>query len=146
MTEGEHAGRWADPHNARPAYHYIMARGIAALLGVMPADDPDRPEVVECLRLALRARNPEFTARGVMNKDSAVEALLLVDRLPPPTRDELGDCGTDEALAVLGRLISTEFRAGRMSLSPGVAGGFFEAVVAGEVPSSSGAGDRASAP
>ncbi|WP_145271386.1 hypothetical protein [Tautonia plasticadhaerens] len=81
-----------------------------------------------------------------MNKDSAVEALLLVNRLPPPTRDVLGDCGTDEALAVLARLISSESRAGRMSLSPGVAGRFFEAVVAGEVPTSPSTSDRASVP
>ena len=31
LTEGKYEGRWADRHNARPAYHYILVRGLAAL-------------------------------------------------------------------------------------------------------------------
>ena len=31
LTEGPRKGRWADAHNARPPYHYIMVRGLAAL-------------------------------------------------------------------------------------------------------------------
>lgn len=31
MTDGPHAGRWLDPHNARPAYHYIMLRALTQL-------------------------------------------------------------------------------------------------------------------
>ena len=31
LQDGTHKGRWADQHNARPAYHYIMVRGLIAL-------------------------------------------------------------------------------------------------------------------
>ncbi len=40
LLDGPHKGRWADPHNARPAYHYIMVRGLTALFAVLPIDDP----------------------------------------------------------------------------------------------------------
>ncbi len=63
LTEGPRKGRWADAHNARPPYHYIIVRGLAALAAVMPKDDADLPAVVESLRLALSARNP--TSRRV---------------------------------------------------------------------------------
>lgn len=74
LTEGPRRGRWADPHNARPPYHYIMIRGLAALSAVMPEDDPDLPKITESLRLALCARNPDFQ-RGVFDLDSAVGSL-----------------------------------------------------------------------
>ncbi|HEY1065168.1 MAG TPA: hypothetical protein VGE52_03635, partial [Pirellulales bacterium] len=60
LTAGPRMGRWADPHNARPAYHYIMIRGLASLAAVLPESDADLPQVVAALRLALRARNPDF--------------------------------------------------------------------------------------
>ena len=35
LTDGPRRGRWADPHNARPSYHYILVRGIAALAAAL---------------------------------------------------------------------------------------------------------------
>jgi hypothetical protein len=121
LTEGARKGRWADAHNARPAYHYIMVRGLAALAAVLSKDDPDLPAVVECLRLALTARNPDFQ-KGVVNADSTVEALVRVKALPPHVAAKLAAGGTDEALGVLERYGAAGFRARRAALGPGAWG------------------------
>jgi hypothetical protein len=125
LTSGPRAGRWADPHNARPAYHYIMVRALAALAAVMPAGDPDLPAIVAAIRLALLARNPDFQ-QGVANAESATEALLLVDRLPPHVAVSLLHCQTDEALATLERFTVGGFRAGLNPLGPGAWGQWLE--------------------
>ncbi len=121
LTSGPRRGRWADPHNARPPYHYIMIRSLAAVAAVMPADDSDLPPLVECLRLALAARNPDFR-KGVFNTDSAVEALVLVKSLPPHVSEELTGCETDQALAVLQRYAAEAYRARTGELGPGAWG------------------------
>jgi hypothetical protein len=121
LTDGPRRGRWADAHNARPAYHYILVRGLAALAAVMPKDDPDLPAVVECLRLALLARNPNFED-GIINADSAVEALTVVKGLPPHVAEKLAKCHTDEALATLERYAAAGFRAKKLPLGPGAWG------------------------
>ena len=69
LTEGPHAGRWVDAHNARPAYHYIMMRGLAQLAAVLPADDPVRAEIMRSLTLGLKTRNAELLGPGAANKD-----------------------------------------------------------------------------
>jgi hypothetical protein len=103
LIEGPRAGRWADAHNARPAYHYIMVRALASLVAVMPEEDAVRPALLDCLRLALRARNPEFASKGIMNVDSSIEALVAVEKLPAAIQAELGPCHVTEALDVLER-------------------------------------------
>lgn len=129
LNQGPREGRWADPHNARPAYHYIMVRGMAALLRVLPASDPDYPLVISCCQRALKSRNREFSTKGVMNKDSSLEALLEVEALPAEIKAALGFTGSAQAIAVLERLVAAELRRGRESLSPGVAGRFFASVL-----------------
>ena len=121
LTEGPRKGRWADAHNARPAYHYIMVRGLAALAAVIPKDDPDLPAVIESLRLALKARNPDFE-KGIFNADSAVEALVRVKTLPLHVSVKLADCGTGEALDTLERYAAESFRARKSPLGPGAWG------------------------
>jgi hypothetical protein len=121
LIEGPRKGRWADAHNARPAYHYIMVRGLAALAAAMPKDDPDLPAVVESLGLARSARNPEFE-KGVFNADSSVEALVRVKWLPPHVAEKLTGCKTDEALGTLERYAAEGFRAGKPPLGPGAWG------------------------
>jgi len=125
LTSGPRAGRWADPHNARPAYHFIMVRALAALAAVMPAEDPDLPAIVEAIRLALLARNPDFQ-QGVANAESAMEALLLVERLPPHVAASLLHCQTAEALATLERFAVGGYRAGQNPLGPGAWGQWLE--------------------
>ncbi len=121
LTDGPRKGRWADAHNARPAYHYIMVRGLAALAAVLPKDDPDLPAVVESLRLALLACNPDFEM-GIVNADSTVEALVRVRSLPPHVAEKLAKCHTDEALATLERYAADGFRAKKSPLGPGAWG------------------------
>lgn len=121
LTEGPRKGRWADAHNARPAYHYIMVRGLAALAAVMPKDDADLPAVVESLRLALSARNPDFE-KGIFNADSSIEALIRVKMLPPHVAEKLTVCKTNEAFEALELYAAEGFRARKTPLSPGAWG------------------------
>jgi hypothetical protein len=94
-----------------------MVRSLAALAAVMPKADADLPIVVECLRLALKARNPDFE-KGVINADSTVEALLQVKALPPHVAEKLANCGTDEALGTLERYAAECFRTKKAPLCP----------------------------
>ena len=81
LGDGRYKGRWCDPHNARPAYHYIMLRGLTSLYSVLPENDPLQDRLAESIRNGLSTRNREFPAKGVMNSDSSLEALLAVKAL-----------------------------------------------------------------
>ena len=94
-----------------------MVRGLAALAAVLPKDDPDLPGIVESLRLALLARNPDFE-KGIVNADSTVEALVRVKSLPPHVAEKLTGCRTDETLATLERYAAEGFRAKKTPLAP----------------------------
>lgn len=83
LAEGPQAGRWGDPHNARPAYHYIMLSALARLAAALPPGHAQRPAVMRALTAGLAARNAEITTQGVMTLDKALECLLLVHRLFP---------------------------------------------------------------
>ncbi len=122
LTEGKHRGRWVDPHNARPAYHYILARSLAALALSLRTDDPERARALHGLRLALRARNGEIIARGIMTREKAMETLLLAGRLP---LREIQDCLVNEARDILARALIADFRAGKLP-APKTWGGYLE--------------------
>lgn len=100
LRESKYVGRWLDPHNARPAYHYIIIRGLLSLLEVLPDSDPDRPAILESIRFAFRARNSDFQ-KGIINADSAMEVLLRAKHLPPAILAELRDCDIDSAFSNL---------------------------------------------
>ena len=127
LTDGPHAGRWIDAHNARPAYHYIMLRALGQLASVLPKDDPDRAEVLHALTLGLRARNHEIVTKGVMNKDKAIEALLLVSHWFREEKAFLKESLSADAFDVLGKLVSEQSREGRSPLGPREWGLFLEA-------------------
>lgn len=129
LLDGPHKGRWADPHNARPAYHYIMVRGLTALFAVLPDDDPDRQPIADSVRAAMQARNSEFKNKGVMNVDSSLEAILLFKSLSAEQQAAIGSCQTDEALAVLERHCVSRLREDGGPFSAGVGGSYFEYVV-----------------
>ena len=126
LTEGPRAGRWLDPHNARPAYHYIMLRALAHLTAVLPGNDTDRPEILRALRLGLLARNRDFTGPGAPNKDKAMETLLLVHHVFAADPAFLQDTLSTVALDALGRLVSAQFKAGAAPLDPREWGLFLE--------------------
>jgi hypothetical protein len=128
LTEGPHAGRWNDPHNARPSYHYIMLRSLAELATAMPDDDANRPTVVAALRLGLLARNKDFLDQGAPNKDKAMELLLKVNRSFAGTPDFLRETKSSDALDALAKLVSEQARRGSSPLGPCEWGHFLEFV------------------
>ncbi len=129
LTAGPHAGRWVDPHNARPAYHYIMMRALADLASVLPKDDATRPEIMRALTLGLKTRNEEILGPGVANKDKAMEALVMVNRLFADDAAFLRESRSAEALDALGKLVSEQFLKGGAPLGPREWGMFLEYVV-----------------
>lgn len=129
LADGPHAGRWVDPHNARPTYHYIMMRALAQLAAVMPKDHPARAEILHALTLGLKTRNAELLGPGAANKDKAMEALLLVNRLFAGDAEFLRESRSVEALAALGKLVSLHYRQGAAPLGPREWGLFLEFVV-----------------
>lgn len=128
LEEGPRAGRWHDPHNARPAYHYIMLRGLAELAIALPADHAARPKVLAALTLGLKARNQDFLRQGAPNKDSAMEALLLVNRGFAHDERMLAETLSVDALAALATLVTTQARRGNVPLGPTHWGQFLEYV------------------
>jgi len=126
LTDGPRAGRWVDPHNARPAYHYIMMRALARLAGVLPEGHAARDEIVRALRLGLTARNAEILSLGVMNRDKAFEALVLVSRTFAKDEAFLKETRSAEALRAVCVLVSEEARRGKRPLSPNEWGLFLE--------------------
>ena len=133
LADGPRAGRWMDPHNAKPAYHYIMLRALAQLAAVMPTEHPDRADVWRSLSLGLKARNAEIVTRGVMNKDKAIEALLLVNQLFKDDAEFLRDTQSREALLAVALLVSGEAHRGKAPLSPGEWGHFLEHIAGGSL-------------
>ncbi len=125
LQDGTYKGRWIDQHNARPAYHYIMVRGLTALFAVLPNDDPDRESIAKSIRTAMQARNDEFTSKGIMNVDSSLEAILLFKSLSADQQKAIGSCQTDEALAVLERHCVSRLRKDGGPFSAGVGGNYF---------------------
>lgn len=118
LTDGPLAGRWMDPHNARPAYHYIMMTSLACLASELPPDHADLPSVMRCLRLGLTARNTEILTLGVMNKDKPIECLTLVQRLFSTDTLFLSETKTLVALDTIERFASEEARHGKFPLGP----------------------------
>ncbi len=129
LADGPFTGRWFDPHNARPAYHYIMMRALAQLLAVMPEGHGHRSEILNALKLGLQTRNAEIISRGVMNKDKSLEALLLVNRTFEKDETFLSETQSKNALHALALLVSEEARRGKLPLSPGEWGQFLEYIV-----------------
>jgi acetyl esterase/lipase len=118
LTDGPNVGRWVDGHNARPAYHYIMLQSLASLAMAMPREDTDLPEVLQALRLGLKARNQDFVERGVTNKDHALQVLLFVQSAWSEDEAFLRDTHTPTALDALRRLVSSEARQGKSPTGP----------------------------
>lgn len=130
LQSGPLAGRWHDPHNARPAYHYIILRSLAELAIVLPAEHVSRPSVLSALRLGLKARNKDFLARGASNLDSAMETLLIVNRAFARDRRFLEETLSADALDALAKLVSARARRGHMALGPTPWGQFLEFIIA----------------
>lgn len=128
LRQGPRKGRWADPHNACVAYHYIIVRGLGTLASALPEDDADKPRVMETLRLALQARNGEYVDKGVCCVDSALEALCPLAKDFPPGDNRLGDEGRAAALDVLNRYVTAGMKRGKLATFAGPMGLLMETV------------------
>lgn len=115
ILRGALAGRWADPESAGAAPHFTIVRTLASMVEVMPHEDPDRPMIVGALRAALRARQSDFRDGRVPESNSALDALVAVERvrLLKPDLREFEDCGVTEALQGYERIGAAALRAGR---------------------------------
>ncbi len=129
LTAGPRAGSWFDGHNARRVYHYIMMRSLAQLLAVMPADHPDRATIRSALCRGLAVSNQELIDCGAPTKNSAVTALILVVTLLKSDPELIKSSKSDQALDRLSRLVSEQYRHGRLPLSPASWGQFLNWVV-----------------
>ena len=132
LKEGVYSGRWADPHNAMPAYHYIMVRALAEVTAVLKHDDPEGPAILSGLSMALSARNEEVLEKGIMNKDKAFEALLLTGKHFSNRHDLWGETRSAKAFHLLSASFGEEYRRGKYPLSPGEWCGFLEYFSSGQ--------------
>jgi len=92
---------------------------LAELAAAMPASHKHRPEILRALSLGLKARNSEMVARGVMNKESALDALLLVVSVFAEDPAFRRETNSEQALRALMLLVSAETRSGKQPLAPG---------------------------
>lgn len=123
LVEGVLKGRWSDPHNAMPAYHFIMIRALGQLRSVMPDQHPDLSSIDSSLRMALDSRLAEYTDESSWpNLDSALDALLVLERHGLIREDTLEQrvlgLLIDHCLAVRNR--------GAFPVSPGIWGRLLE--------------------
>lgn len=136
LSTGRYAGRWVDPHNARLVYHYILVRGLGSLVAVLPKDDPDFPQALSALSLALN-RNAEFLTQGVpVNKDgeslttgasTALEVLSHL-KLNLPTSNNPHNQDSEKVIALLASYGTEEFAKGRLPVEPSAWGYFLETI------------------
>ena len=126
LQTGPHAGRWNDPHNARLVYHFILLRGLAAFVEVLPADDPDFPTALATLQHGVNGWLPELLEHGVANGEKVLEFLARVE-LNPTLRLHLKNYQIDQAFDLVGRFYSASIRQGRASVAPGAWGFYLEA-------------------
>jgi len=105
-----------------------MMSALAELASAMPASHEHRPEILRALSLGLKTRNSEMVTRGVMNKESALEALLAVRSAFAGDPAFWRETMSEKALQVLGLLVSAEARRGKPPVAPGPWGKFLEFV------------------
>jgi hypothetical protein len=70
------SGHWSDQHNARSEYHWIIVRGLVALLRAMPQSHPDAPIIQQRTKLAIQSRVDRILQTGGNNSETAVVALV----------------------------------------------------------------------
>jgi hypothetical protein len=109
-----------------------MMRALTQLTAVMPRDHPARPEIVSALLRGLKTRNTDMLAQGVMNKEHALECLLLVNQVFKNDADFLQDTKSCAALDAISRLVSEEARRGKRPLGPAAWGLFLEFIATKE--------------
>lgn len=125
LKAGHNQGHWADPHNARLNYHYILIRGLGTLVAVLPDGDPDLPRALEVLSLALQVGNAEIISKNsVTYPQETLEALSRLQLILPEDRPI--DAGRTQALETVGRYVITQFQNRQLVVLPDAWGLFLE--------------------
>jgi hypothetical protein len=122
LTQGANRGRWFDPHNAEVAYHYILVRSLVSLSAALKDNPHERKTSIESLLLALRARDYDFTSKGIPDVDSAFEALVLLQQYFPDSDRSIGSAQQGQALNALSAYCVSKVRDGGLPVAPGVWG------------------------
>lgn len=124
LKEGKSKGRWADPHNARLVYHFILIRGILGFHLALPEGDKDRESTGDCLKLALAARNAEILANGAAHPETTLEVYSLLMMRKNELGSLLTETKTPEAAALTFRHASDELRHEHPTISPAAWGAY----------------------
>ena len=119
LTSGPNAGRWADPHNAKLVYHFILLRGLASLLLELPADDVDRPAIYNALEAGLKTRNAEIIEKGGTSPDTTLEVYVRILSAKAKLAALIDDTKTPEAAKVIFRASVEEVSKEHPTISPG---------------------------
>lgn len=128
LQTGPHKGFWADPHNARLNYHYILVQGLGELLAALPQTDPELPKVRDVLSLALKAGNATIAQNGIAYPETVLEVLSRLEMDLPVSSGRLGDEDRTEVLNLAGHYASTEFLAEEWLPAPGAWGLFLQTI------------------
>lgn len=96
-------GRWMDFHNARPAYHWILVRGMLYLLRALPPNHAYRPVLEKHLLGAIDNGAAEIRNNGAASVDTALAVLSEVCRALPP-KSEWQEALTITANALLDQM------------------------------------------
>lgn len=135
LRSGARSGYWADPHNARLVYHYILVRGLSALVAILPKNDPDFLQAFNTLSLALD-RNTELLKNGVpVNPDrismatSASTVLEVLSRLKldlPTLSCQKLNKDSNRVIKLLARYAISELARGQLPVEPASWGFYLE--------------------
>lgn len=119
LTSGPNAGRWADPHNAKLVYHFIMMRGLTSLLLELGPDDADREAIYKALATSLKTRNAEIIEKGGTSPDSTLEVYVRILSAREKLAALIDETKTSEAARVIFRASVEEVSKDHPTISPG---------------------------
>jgi hypothetical protein len=117
LRAGSEAGSWADPHNKRLVYRYIMIGQLADVLRAIPTDHPRRSVIQTGFEAALASVELQQSAFGGLGNFSSalvthckIEALTKSQPLKSPRRSDVVNWQR--------AFVSASLRAGQMQAGP----------------------------
>ncbi len=126
FKKGKYKGCWADGHNARPEYHYIIVRGLVSLVSQLNKTDRDYKLASNSLKLALKARNQYIADGKILAPDSSLEALTRLNLKLPRFKNLCEECFVNESFENLSKFVDTEFSSNKFPVSPATWGLYLE--------------------
>lgn len=118
LTSGPNVGRWADPHNAKLVYHFIILRGITCLLLQLPESDPEYKVLQSSLEAGLNAWNGVIIEQGGSSPDITLEVYTRLMEAKSKLVGLIESTRTAEAAAMISRVVVEEFKMEHPTVSP----------------------------